>query len=94
MATKVPNEIGNKYGKLTVIEKSEQKIRNRICWKCKCDCGNEIIVIGTDLRTGRKTDCGCVPFYNFKDETGKQYGRLTVLKKSNFSKNRKIYWQC
>ena len=90
------NEIGNKYGKLTVIDSSTERFRIRICWKCKCDCGNEIIVIGTDLRTGRKTNCGCVPHYNFKDETGNKYGRLTVIKQSNkkSSSSRGIYWIC
>ena len=73
------NEIGNKYGKLTVIAPTDERIRERVCWICKCDCGNVTTVIGTDLRTGRKTDCGCVPRYNFKDETGNKYNRLTVL---------------
>ena len=33
------NEIGNKYGKLTVIASTPERIRNRICWICKCECG-------------------------------------------------------
>ena len=91
----IKNEVGNKYGRLTVIAPSEQRIRNRVCWLCKCDCGNEIVVIGTDLRTGRKTDCGCVPHYNFKDETGHKYGRLTVIKQApKRLKSRSIYWVC
>lgn len=89
------NEIGNKYGKLTVIAPTEERIRKRVCWICECECGNQITVIGTDLRTGRKLDCGCVPHYNFKDETGNRYGRLTVLKQSNKkSKSRAILWDC
>jgi len=34
------NEIGNKYGKLTVIALSDEKIRERTCWICQCECGN------------------------------------------------------
>ena len=89
------NEIGNKYGKLTVIAPTDERIRKRVCWICKCDCGNILTVIGTDLRTGRKTDCGCVPQYNFKDETGNKYNRLTVLSRSNKkTSSRAIYWNC
>lgn len=89
------NEIGNKYGKLTVIAPSDERIRGRVCWICQCDCGNIITVIGTDLRTGRKNDCGCVPHYNFKDETGNKYGKLTVIKQSDKkSTSRAIYWTC
>lgn len=28
-------------------------------WLCKCDCGNEITVIGSDLRNGHTQSCGC-----------------------------------
>lgn len=48
---KIINEIGNTYGYLTVIEKSESK-NNRAMWKCKCKCGKEIIVSGKLLRNG------------------------------------------
>ena len=89
------NEIGNKYGKLTVIASTPERIRNRICWICKCECGKQITVIGTDLRTGRKVDCGCIPHYNFIDETGNKYGRLTVIKQVNKKSNsRAIFWLC
>lgn len=41
------NEIGNRYGKLTVIEKGSKPENNtHIFWKCRCDCGNEIEVNG------------------------------------------------
>jgi hypothetical protein len=53
------DEIGNVYGKLTVI--SMEKVDNHCAfWNCKCECGNEIIVAGNHLRTGHTTSCGCV----------------------------------
>ena len=91
---KPKSEIGNKYGMLTVIEESPERIRSRVCWKCKCDCGNEIIVIGTDLRTGRKTHCGCQSL-NLKDETGNKYGLLTVVERVKETTNsRHAKWKC
>lgn len=54
------NEIGNKYGKLTVIEESGRDTDGRVLWKCKCDCGNEKIVLGKSLRAGLVKSCGCI----------------------------------
>ena len=53
------NETGKIYGKLTVL--SMEKIDNHCAfWKCRCECGNEIIVSGNHLRMGHTTSCGCI----------------------------------
>lgn len=70
------NEIGNKYGKLTVIEKIYD---NGLKWKCLCDCGNEIIVSGNSLRMGNTSSCGCL---------GRSKGEFLIskiLKENNIS---------
>jgi hypothetical protein len=41
-----------KFGKLTVLEYSHTYNR-RAMWKCICDCGNEKVISGRDLRTGK-----------------------------------------
>ena len=62
-ATKKPyiNLIGNQYGRLTVVSLVEDiagaKVHTR--WLCKCECGNEIVVMGYNLRNGNTTSCGC-----------------------------------
>ena len=53
------NEIGNKYGRLTVVEDAGT-INGRAVWKCLCDCGNEIVVKGKYLRNGDTKSCGCL----------------------------------
>ncbi len=54
------NEIGNTYGELTVIEEAPTPLgKQGKFWKCRCSCGNEIIVWGTALRCQNKTNCGC-----------------------------------
>lgn len=50
---------GQRFGRLTVIERAENK-KDRVMWKCKCDCGNEHIVRGNSLVTGRCKSCGCL----------------------------------
>ena len=33
------NLIGQKFGKLTVIERAENNKQGKAMWKCRCDCG-------------------------------------------------------
>lgn len=56
----VVNEVGNKYGNLTVIEEDGRTKQRSVVWKCQCDCGNIISVRGSDLRNGHTQSCGCL----------------------------------
>lgn len=53
-----------KFGRLTVIKRVEDHVmpsgEKRSRWHCKCDCGNEITIIGKRLtmKNGTKS-CGC-----------------------------------
>lgn len=58
MGSPVRNEIGNKYGKLTVIAPAKSKKRGA-CWLCQCACGKEKIIPGCRLRKGGAKTCGC-----------------------------------
>ena len=56
--------IGQKYGRLTVIDRAEDYISpsgdHVACWLCKCDCGNEKVVKGSSLKRGNTKSCGCL----------------------------------
>ena len=56
----VINEIGNRYGKLTVLGRSSKRGKGQAHWVCKCDCGSFSIVWGANLRTGSTIACGCM----------------------------------
>ena len=59
--TKLIELTGQKFGRLTVIKKVEGKgTSTNARWLCKCDCGNEITVLGTTLRRGASKSCGCI----------------------------------
>lgn len=75
---------GLRIGKLTVMEPTEQRIRNAVVWKCRCDCGKEILVESRRLKPGVIYSCGCakVPDPVGRDLTGLRFGMLTVLGKS------------
>lgn len=56
-----PSLIGQKFGKLTVIEKAYSNGKY-IYWKCQCECGQTTIVSGTNLKTGNTSSCGCINY--------------------------------
>lgn len=60
------NLVGKKFGRLTVIEKSDCKILNRKngrIWKCRCDCGKTLGVCTNSLKSGNTKSCGCYKSY-------------------------------
>lgn len=63
------NRIGQKYGKLLVLELSHKE-ESVYYWKCKCDCGNECIVDGHAMQSKNTLSCGCI--------------RKNILRKRNF----------
>lgn len=73
--TKIIDLTGQKFGRLTVIKRAENNKLNKVCWLCKCDCGNEVIVISQYLRTGHTKSCGCLNTEN-RSKLGKKYGKL------------------
>lgn len=57
---KFENLTGRRFGRLTVIEKSDKRTKNGlILWKCKCDCGNIRYIPTSRLKQGFSTSCGC-----------------------------------
>lgn len=57
---RVIDEIGNRYGRLIVIERKGSDSDHKALWLCKCDCGGEVITTGKRLRQGIVTSCGCL----------------------------------
>lgn len=51
---------GQRFGRLTVIERAETTRHGDIRWLCKCDCGNNTTVFGSNLRKNHTSSCGCV----------------------------------
>ncbi|GHU69151.1 hypothetical protein FACS1894184_12630 [Clostridia bacterium] len=49
---------GQRFGKLVVIEQAGKTKQGYYRWRCKCDCGNEIVCSGAHLRSGRTRSCG------------------------------------
>ena len=60
------NEVGNRYGRLTVVEYAWTRKNNGkyAMWRCKCDCGKEVVCSGHNLREGNTKSCGCLNIEN------------------------------
>ena len=56
---KTKNEVGNKYGRLTVLSYAGAKPRDGAYWLCQCACGKTVVVRGRCLRRGQQS-CGCL----------------------------------
>lgn len=60
------DEVGNKYGLLTVKSRSNKKTNSgNTHWNCLCECGKETISEGYSLRTKKITSCGCIKIHHF-----------------------------
>lgn len=55
----IVNLVGEKFNMLTVISRAEN-VGKEVAWNCKCDCGNDTVVIGTNIKSGHTISCGCV----------------------------------
>ena len=90
------DEIGNKYGRLTVVERARNSCQNKAAWLCHCECDNYIVVRGDHLRSGHTQSCGCfLPSHpGLIDETGNRYGLLTVIERAGNDKGGAACWRC
>jgi hypothetical protein len=54
-----PDLVGQKFGKLKVIQLEVSEDKTRRYWLCQCKCGNTITVSTYKLREKYTTSCGC-----------------------------------
>ena len=58
--TTMRNLVGEKFGLLTVVELVGKNKHGHLLWHCKCDCGNNGISSGEQIKSGIKKSCGCL----------------------------------
>lgn len=90
---------GQRFGKLTVIEQTDQTKNRYAVWQCRCDCGGEILANTRELVRGTVKDCGCVKRETARrgriaeDLTGQIFGHLTVLRRTE-NRGGRTCWLC
>lgn len=80
MTRKKVNIKDEKFNKLTAVEEVGKTKHGSILWKFKCDCGNEATSIGSQVKKGIITSCGCAR---------KTKNNLQSLQKNMFSDYKK-----
>lgn len=96
--TKLPQiAVGYQVGNLTVCEASSERKNGYTVWKCRCKCGNEILLDTRCLQRGRILDCGCLSNVRpgQRDLTGQRFGKLVCLKPTaQRGTDGCIIWEC
>lgn len=86
---------GKIFGRLTVICQTDDYVspkgQHQAQWLCRCECGNYVDVVSQSLRNRSNASCGCYHKERCRstkqDLTGKQFGRLTVLKFDSYKES-------
>lgn len=58
--THLNNLEGLTFGRLTVLKHVGSNKHNKALFLCRCSCGNEIIVVGSKLKSGNTKSCHCL----------------------------------
>lgn len=92
------NVVGNKYGRLTVLDiiinTSPTKVR------CKCDCGNEHICLQADVVSGHTQSCGCLQKERTSEANVKDWSGYVAdsgvkfIKQDHINDSGQWVWQC
>lgn len=88
---KLIDEVGHKFGRLTVIKHRGSNKWGQAKWLCECECGNKIETTGLHLRSDHTRSCGCL---HFKEMTGQKFGQLTVIKRTGIDTGGNVTWLC
>lgn len=87
---------GQRYGKLTVAGPTEQRKNGYTVWRCRCDCGGEVLLDTRRLRRETVTDCGCTSKTKpgQRDISGMRFGRLTAVEPTGEAVRGSAVWRC
>lgn len=62
--SRLKNLVGMKFGRLTVLERADDRVNKKgkhsIMWKCLCECGNIKVISRNSLLSHNVQSCGCL----------------------------------
>ena len=96
-------EINDKFGRLMVLEEVPREQRPSPTGRyylCQCECGNQKVVYGHNLKTGNTKSCGCLSretssINNSIDiPVGSKFGKLTVIGRASVRPGGEAFWRC
>ena len=60
---------GLRFGRLTVVEFAG--VKRIVHWKCRCDCGTEIVIPANRMQNGDAKSCGCSRLKHGRSSVGR-----------------------
>lgn len=90
-------EAGYRWGILTVVGETEARRNGYTVWRCRCECGEEVLLDTRRIQRGTIRDCGCNSFVKpgMLDLTGMRFGKLVCQEPSSEKdRNGRTQWIC
>ena len=87
--------VGQRFGKLVVESRTNERVNGSVVWKCKCDCGKYKNVPTHLLQSNHTQSCGClVREVQGNDITNQRFGKLIALYPCDYKRTSSIMWHC
>jgi len=89
--------IGDRFGKLVVLEKTgTYDLSDKVLYRCKCDCGEELLVNNSGLTSPKRPSCGkCTTRNGIDLPYGQTFGKLTFISQYRDENGKPKYlWKC
>lgn len=85
---------GQRFGRLTAVERTNKRKGSSYLWRCQCDCGRSCTVTAYMLTSGNVRSCGCLQDESRRtDITGQKRGHLTAIKPTNHRRGNDTVWE-
>ena len=98
MSGKYIDITNGRFGNWTVLHRVYRQSKRRYgrpaFWLCRCACGVERVVVGSNLRNGQSRGCGCHQRRRTIDLVGQRFGEWLVIAMCPGRRRRLIYWRC
>jgi hypothetical protein len=82
--------IGQRFGKLTVLDRHGKTPAGQYTYRCICDCGKESIARTGCLRNGHTKSCGCMARYSGRNSGRFKHG----LSDKSHPENKRYQREC
>lgn len=98
--SKAEDLTGRSFNRLTVKFRVNCNNCKDVLWLTVCECGNEVVVRGSSLKSGHTNSCGCYHKDSVSEKLakelipGEQIGYWTILYRADGYKGKGAYWHC
>lgn len=97
---KLPDFTNKRFNRLVAVKKLDERSKDgKVCYLCKCDCGNEVVVEATRLNSGNTSSCGCYKSdmtqkRNVIDLTFERFDKLIPMFICGKTATNSYIWKC